>query len=232
VTDYTNKRFSILGDSVSTLDGYNPPEYLVYYEGYRKFDTDVFFKEDTWWGQVISALGGRLLVNESFSGSLLAKHRECIIPSYGCSDERTSSLGKYGQSPDVIIVYMGTNDWADGRLSTDGDPAKEQDDTIFSVAYRMMLEKLKKNYPNAEIWCCTLAVSTCKKKKNFEFSVCPGGVHIEKYCEVIRVTAEAHNCRVIDLYNHPTPYDTIDDYHPNREGMVTLAEAVISQVKR
>ena len=153
-------------------------------------------------------------------------------PAYGCSDQRTSSLGKYGQSPDVIIVYMGTNDWADGRLSTDGDPAKEQDDTIFSVAYRMMLEKLKKNYPNAEIWCCTLAVSTCKKKKNFEFSFCPGGVHIEKYCEVIRVTAEAHNCRVIDLYNHPTPYDTIDDYHPNREGMVTLAEAVISQVKR
>jgi hypothetical protein len=53
--------------------------------------------------------------------------------------------------PDVIIVYIGTNDWADGKLSTNGDPLKEQDDTVFSVAYRIMLGKLKKNYPGAEI---------------------------------------------------------------------------------
>ena len=229
---YKDKYFSILGDSISTLEKFTEPYEAAFYRNDEKWEADIFVPEDTWWGQVIDTLGGRLLVNNSFSGSKVRRMKGQTYPSYGCSDERTSSLGKYGQSPDIIIVYMGTNDWADGRLSTDGDPAKEQDDTIFSVAYRMMLEKLKKNYPNAEIWCCTLAVSTCKKKKNFEFSFCPGGVHIEKYCEVIRVTAEAHNCRVIDLYNHPTPYDTIDDYHPNREGMVTLAEAVLSQVKQ
>ena len=82
--------------------------------------------------------------------------------------------------PDVIIVYMGTNDWADGKLSTNGDPLKEQDDTVFSVAYRIMLEKLKKNYPGAEIWCCTLAVSTCGKKQDFSFDFYYGGKHIDE----------------------------------------------------
>ena len=226
------KLFSVLGDSISTLEKFTQPQDAAYYRIEEKLAADIFLPEDTWWGQVIDALGGELLVNHSISGSKVRRMKGQEFQSFGCSDERTSSLGKDGLSPDVIIVYMGTNDWADGRLSTDGDPSKEQDDTIFAVAYRIMLEKLKKNYPDAEIWCCTLGVSTYEKDENFSFDYYYGGKHINEYCQVIRDCAKAHGCRVIDLYAHPIPFDTIDKFHPNRQGMKTIAEAVLSQLEK
>lgn len=224
MTDYTNKRFSILGDSVSTLDGYNPPEYLVYYEGYRKFDTDVFFMEDTWWGQVISALGGSLLVNESFSGSLLAKHRECIIPSYGCSDERTSALSEDGTLPDVIMLFMGTNDWG-RQMKLYPDEGEKEDLSIFSVAYEKAIEKLRRNYPDAEIWCFTLPINRTDPRT---LAIAEGRPPIDRYCEVIRSCAAREGCRVVDLYHAAPEYDTVDGFHPTAKGMKTLSMAVLS----
>ena len=106
-----------------------------------------------------------VLVNNSFSGSMVRKSRFCEIPSYGCSDERTSGLGRDGEIPDVIMIFMGINDWGSGA---DPKPGCESDDiSVFSVAYRKMLEKLQKNYPGTELWCFTLPVSTQKNKANF-----------------------------------------------------------------
>lgn len=228
--EYKNKLFSILGDSISTLDGYSKPREAAFYAEMLKVRSDVFYPEHTWWGQVIDRLGGELLVNNSFSGSMVCKHKSCMIPSYGCSDERTSDLSLDGKTPDVIMVYMGTNDWGCGvRLL----PESEQDGedlSIFSVSYEKMLEKIEKNYPEAEIWCFTLAVSTREGVLGFEFPYLYGGIHIERYCDIIRSLAEKHGCRLIDLYASNTPYDTIDGFHPNAEGMKTLAEAVIEQI--
>ena len=63
-------------------------------------------------------------------------------PNYlsSCSDRRTAGLG----NPDTILIYMGTNDAGYGV-----DPAR------FAADYRRMLQKLKANYPAAEIWCGT-----------------------------------------------------------------------------
>lgn len=221
--DYKNKRFSILGDSISTLDGYNPPEHLVYYEGYRKFDTDVFFIEDTWWGQVIEALGGSLLMNDSFSGSLLSKHRECIIPSYGCSDERTSALSDDGVMPDVIMLFMGTNDWG-RQMKLYPDDGESEDISVFSVAYRKTIEKLKANYPDAEIWCFTLPINRNDPRTDV---IAEGRPPIDNYCRVIRDCAALAGCRLIDLYHTAHDYDTVDGFHPKAEGMKALSKAVL-----
>lgn len=228
---YQSKLFSILGDSISTLGGYSEPEDAAFYAGMKKFEADVFLPEDTWWGQVIHALGGRLLVNQSISGSMVVKHPRCQIPSYGCSPERTAALGRDGQSPDVILVYLGTNDWGAGVQPTPVLSSEQGSTAVFSVAYRRMLEQLRANYPQAEIWCFTLAVSTCSKEENFIFPYYYAGRHIEKYCEVIRACAEDFGCRVIDLYGTAEPYDTIDEFHPNAAGMQTLARAVLAQLE-
>lgn len=219
-----------MGDSISTLDGYSVPEYAAFYEGYRKFEADVFFPEDTWWGQVIEHLGGEILVNNSFSGSMVCKTGSCEIESYGCSDERTSGLDKNGVLPDVIMVYMGTNDWGGGIKPEPQSQSENSDISVFSVAYRSMLEKLKKNYPMAELWCFTLSVSICKKREDFVFPYRYKGVHIEEYCRVIRDCAKEYGCRIIDMYECAQPYDTIDCFHPNAEGMKTLSKAVIDQL--
>lgn len=227
---YENKYFSILGDSISTLAGYSEPKEAAYYDGDTRIFSRVATGMDTWWGQVIDALGGRLLVNNSWSGSLVVKHPLCEIPSYGCSDERTSALDKDGVMPDVILVYMGTNDWGHGlRVLQEGTEVADTR-SIFSVAYKLMLEKLQKNYPNAEIWCFTMPITRCSAQENFTFPYHYGGRHIEEYCKAITACAEELGCRTVDLYNRSDFPDTMEGFHPTADGMKTIAEMVLAVI--
>ena len=155
---YHNQFFSILGDSMSTLSGYSVPDYAAYYDLARGLESGVFAPSDTWWGQVIDYLHGELLVNNSFSGSTVCWDRQYEIPSYGCSEERTSALGSCGRNPDVIMIFMGLNDWGRGASITAGQDNVD-DLTVFPIAYRHMIEQLRSRYPDAEIWCFTFPVS-------------------------------------------------------------------------
>lgn len=229
---YINKYFSILGDSISTFEGYSEPYDAIFYDALTKCQTDILKVTDTWWGQVINYLGGELLVNNSFSGSLVSKHPDCEISSYGCSDERTSSLAKKGISPDVIMVFLGTNDWGYGVKVKPQNESEEESLTIFSVAYKAMLKKLKYNYPSAEIWCFTLPISNYKKLIGSDFPYCYAGKHIEEYCKVICDCASEYGCKVIDLYNSGQKHDTIDGFHPNVKGMKTIADTVINILEK
>ena len=222
--NYENKYFSLLGDSISTLEGCSQPDFAAFYDWEKKLLSGVLTTADTWWGQVIDALGGRLLVNNSFSGSTVCKLPAYEIESYGCSDERTGSLHTDGQNPDVILVYLGTNDWGQG-LAPVPSVGRAGGLCVFSEAYRAMLDKLRKNYPQAELWCFTLAVS---KFPEGPFPYCYRGHYMDEYCNVIRDLAEEYGCRLIDLYRTAAPYETIDGFHPNAQGMQTLAKGVIS----
>lgn len=96
---------------------------------------------DTWWGKVIEFFGGELLVNNSWSGSCVTGSNATLFPS-GCSDERTSCLHINSVKPDVIIIYLGFNDWANGVV-LDGTHFLEEslDLSYFVCAYNKMLEK-------------------------------------------------------------------------------------------
>jgi len=227
---YENKYFSVLGDSISTLYGYTEPKEAVFYDNTMKFIADVFTPSDTWWGMVIEALGGKILVNNSISGSMVIKAPDCEIESYGCSDERTSALSRGTVSPDVIMLFMGMNDFGYGVPLKPDYPEEEGSLAIFSEAYRIMLGKLKKNYENAEIWCFTLPVSFCSSHEQFVFPVRRCGKHIDEFCEIIRNLCAEYDCKLIDLYRVGTPHDTVDGFHPNLSGMRTVADAVISQI--
>ena len=233
-TTYQNTTFSILGDSISTFEGKSVPEYAAFYDLAHKLEADVFVPGDTWWGSVIDQLGGRLLVNQSIMGSTVCWSPQYEIQSYGCSEERTSSLGHAECDPDVILVYMGTNDWGKGTPLYDDSLQKSPEDTpsIFYPAYRLMIERLRDNYPQAEIWCFTLAKSCQTNSSDFVFPYCYRGRHIEEYCKVIRDLAAEYGCRLIDLYACAEPYDTIDGFHPNANGMQTIAKAVLQEISR
>lgn len=147
---YFNKQFSILGDSISTLSGYNPKGYKVFFDEQNSEKASIHNMNDTWWGKVIDFFGGELLVNNSWSGSRVTSRRKNSFPS-GCSDERTSHLHIDGVKPDVIIIYLGFNDWANG-VELDGTHFLEEslDLSYFVCAYNEMLEKVTSNYPNAD----------------------------------------------------------------------------------
>lgn len=225
---YTGKRFSVLGDSISTFQGYSEPEYAAFYDTAHKLASGIIVPHNTWWGQVIGQIGGELLVNHSVSGSTVAWHPQYEVESYGCSAERTSALSKDGIVPDVIMVYIGTNDWGRGTCIYDSETLQEP--ASFYAAYSVMIERLKKNYPNAEIWCFTLAISCCTRMPEFVFPYSYGGRHIDEYCRAIRECASKYSCRLIDLRMQSLPYDTIDGFHPNADGMKTIANAVMTSL--
>lgn len=219
------KYISVLGDSLSTLAGYNPPDYAVFYEWENKRAAGIYSTEETWWGKVITALGGKLLVNDSFSGSTVTKHPSCEIESYGCSDTRTSHLGFPTVAPDIILVLLGINDWGCGMPIYPTDDEKGL--TVFTVAYSAMLDKIKKNYPEAEICCLTFPRSCYKKDPAIKIPFYKAGGSFEDYCDAIKKCASEANCRLLDIYDPEAPYDTIDGFHPTAEGMKTIADAVI-----
>lgn len=229
---YFGKQFSILGDSISTLAGYNPRGYKVFYSGDNCAKSGIMQMSDTWWDKVISFFGGELLVNNSWSGSRVTKlkDKEQLFPS-GCSDERTAALHINDVKPDAILVYLGTNDWAFGAKT--GKETRFLDDEIneiFDEAYDSMLKKIKVNYPKSEVWCCTLCETYILKRPDFKFPHKYAGTHIEEYNEIIRDAVRRNGCRLIDLYAYKTAYDSIDGSHPTNEGMNTIAIMVIREM--
>lgn len=229
---YFGKQFSILGDSISTLDGYNPKGYRVFYSGDNCVKSGVSKMEDTWWDKVIGFFGGELLVNNSWSGSRVTKlkDKEQLFPS-GCSDERTAALHINDVKPDVILVYLGTNDWAFGAKTGNETRILDEDDNeFFNEAYDNMLKKLKVNYPESEIWCCTLSETCISNRPDFKFPHKYAGTHIEEYNEIIRDVVRRNGCRLIDLYEYKMAYDSIDGSHPTSAGMNTIATMVIREM--
>lgn len=224
---YYGRQFSILGDSISTLEGFHPRGNKVYYTGENAGQTGVRNPEDTWWGQVIRFFGGELLVNDSWSGCRVTRYPDWRdqYPS-AVSDQRTGNLHLGEILPDVILVYLGINDWGNGVPLGIG----ENQDTFFAPAYRQMLSKLRGNYPNAEIWCCTLNTTFMSANPNFAFRNELFGTDIREYNEQISAAAQELGCRVLDLYGQQVPFDTVDSTHPTARGMDTMAALVVRRM--
>lgn len=227
---YFGKQFSVLGDSVSTLAGYNPKDYSVFYKDNVCDKANVRDMDDTWWGKVLAFFHGELLVNNSWSGSRVTQlpDSNTLFPS-GCSEERTGGLHIKNVFPDVILVYLGMNDWANGvPLGNEitENSAEAENLCEFAPAYRRMIKNLQSHYPKAEIWCCTLCTTVISSNPSFEFPYAYGGTHIAQYNEIIKKTAVQNNCKIIDLYDFGQPCDTVDGSHPNAGGMQTLATAI------
>ncbi len=226
---YYKKRFSILGDSISTLGGYNPPGYKVFYTGENCSISNVQTPRDTWWGKVIDFFDGEFLINNSWSGSRVTKlpNNTNLFPS-GCSDERTNGLHIQDVKPDVIFIYLGMNDWAYNAGLGKGE--KFGDMECFEEAYSEMLRKIKTNYPKAEMWCCTLNSTYMSSDPNFIFPETYKGSYIGYYNAVICACAKLYGCKLVDLYRYNIPYDSIDGSHPTADGMNTLAGLMIKNM--
>lgn len=208
-------KISVMGDSVSTYEGWNPYGYAVYYKDDVAYENELRTVDDTWWMQVIRSVGGELCVNNSFSGSFVSD--KSFVSA--CSEVRCSSLGR-GDEPDVILVYMGMNDRG-YRVEIGMD--KPDDPRCFYGGYRTMLRRLKANYPLSKIICATLPIGY---KKDYE-SV-PTATElleiVERYNEVIRLAVSKEGCFLADISLSGERYETLDYGHPTAQGHRTLAK--------
>lgn len=229
---------SILSDSISTFDGWIPAECAVFFP----FNGDVTDVSQTWWMQLLKDTEMELCSNSSSAGSTCVGDSFSIDdPKYGCGGYRISSLaGKKGIMPDIIIVYMGTNDVLMGIPMGDNDGTKLVEEGVidnFTDAYCLILDKLASEYPVAEIYCCTLLPvgdwGVDEPFVNFTNGI---GLTSEDYSKQIQTIAGNKGVSVIDLYHCGVEIDnldvmTSDGVHPTPEGMKCIEQAVLNVIK-
>lgn len=214
---FAKKTISILGDSISTYEGYIPSENLSYYTG---INCGVSSVNQTWWKRLIDAFGMRLKLNNSWSGSRVSL-------TNGTESAGITRASNLGDNPNVIIVYMGINDFNNEVPLVD-----------FRSAYETMIDRIKTTYPNAYVLCSTLP--QCERNGEIgEPEINDAGVYLSEYNTVITETATLKNVEVLDFANCGITYANLSQYagdwdsstgkalHPNSAGHQLIANKAI-----
>lgn len=225
---------SILGDSISTYEGYIPEGFVVFYP----MDGEVKDVSQTWWMKLLDDTGMELCRNDSSSGSTCVGDSLSIDnPKYGCSGLRTSLLtGEQGRMPDIIIIYMGTNDLLIGVPLGDNDGTQLVEEGIvdnFSDAYSLILDKVVSNYPVSEVYCCTLpTIGKFGEGSQCEILMNRIGLTSDDYSRQIQIIAKSKGISVIDLSDCGIDLDnlremTTDGVHMTPAGMECVERAML-----
>lgn len=233
----SNKKVSIIGDSISTFTGYVPTGYARYYPR-----QDVTSVDKLWWKIALDKTGMQLLKNAAWASSTVAGDdtQGAIVAS---SDARIADLADGDTKPDIVIVLIGTNDF--GRsysigTFTDTDTIPTASNIAdFKPAYAKMIGKIHTAYPDAKVFVCTLIPRTFSgggypaKDQNNE--------SLYAFNKAIKEVAEMMNCSVIDINmnsginvdNLPNHFiqETSGSYiHPLASGQVLVGECVAREL--
>ena len=142
------KRLSVMGDSMSTFDGYIPNDADTYYP-----KGDVSAVNHMYWKILAEQTGMIIDTINAYGGTNVAtkwQTHSYYRPSF-IDESRLSNIG----TPDVIVVFGGTNDFGGNPLGE--YPTTEYTNLYeFRTAYAYLLNQLKSRYPSATIVCLSL----------------------------------------------------------------------------
>lgn len=203
-SSYDGLTYGIIGDSISTFKPLIPEGFSTFYP-YPVGDVSDYNK--TWWMQVINGMGGTLLSNNSYSGSCVAS----TTPNCTSSLSRLQHTLINGVAPDVILIYMGSNDCASVNVNVN----------TFDSSYKTMIELLKEICPNSKLVVFTLPHSP----SFFEET------EWVKYNDVIKKYAVEFELPLVDLSTVEMSGHLIDAAHPQTSGMTLIANKVMETLK-
>ena len=218
---------SIIGDSISTYEGFNPPGYEVFYKEEMLSDNEMNSVYDTWWAKVNQGLHALLCKNNSYSGSLVSGYS---FPA-ACCEERTALLGNEWGYPDYILLYIGVNDFGNGVKISSGNKTAP-DNRYFEDAYISMLNAIRTNCPDSRIVCGTIMRTKMKDRENWVFPEEYFDIPLEEYNEAIRRAAAQCGCYLADLSKTGVRYETLDGTHPTAAGHAEIANTWIKELAR
>ena len=255
---------SVMGDSISTYvnvsngaaaDTTNSTIRInsLYYTGVHN---EVLLGNDvgkTWWQRTINHLGATLLVNNSDSGGFILDYKENgNKPAYLRADRLHDDTGaNAGTEPDMIFLYLGTNDFARyGKAGSSFGSVAEIDfssipdkcDESYKAssvaeAYAILLYKITVEYPDARVYCLSLIDATPWHKSGRE-------QNIGKFNAMIAGLAEHYGASFVDIYNGTginqsnindyVPVNDGDDtdnmYHPNAAGFALISDVLLGVI--
>lgn len=203
---------SIIGDSISTYEGYIIP-IPGYPDGafYPHYSRDITNVNQTWWKMLIDTCGdGMLEVNASYGGS-----RATTTSSAPDFYVRTTLLGH----PDTIFVALGSNDSRNARMG-DYDyesPIDELAENEFIPAYTKGVRSLLALYPSARIVLVMLAMR-------------------DTYKQAVVNIGQHYGLQVIDAGDYFTgqwldaePWVS-GNVHPLKNGMLLIARTIYKEM--
>lgn len=239
--------YSVLGDSISTFKGVVPPENRWYYDAGDTNGTGVASPDATWWMRVVGGAGGKFLANASFSGSMV---QGCGFPAGRDAARARQLLGPNGEAPDVVLVFIGINDYGWGSPEAQAAGGSEaapkctlRDDVAgadpaglasadavarFEAAYAEMLDNVHAVAPDAEAWCLTLPPGRVSGEPGSTFCYRLRGADLQEYNDAIHRAAQRAGAKVADVAALGFDYDAIDGTHPTKEGMRQLAALALA----
>jgi len=256
---FAGKKLAVLGDSISTFGTPNQSnaEGKWTYPGNRcRYPQANLFSDVNYmyWKILMDKTGLELAINDSWAGSRIACTSTTDSGDQGpniciSSQTRINHLGENG-TPDVIIVYGGTNDVggsvALGTFNPDSpisfktitgtpptSPAELTDaqiadlvDTNFAGACVAMFTRLQRTYPEAIILC--MLPNYCKSYYGSSYG------KLKKYCDLLTDICDYFGVTVVDTrkagiglmdmgddtYTSALP----DGIHPGIKGHQLMAE--------
>ena len=238
---------SILGDSISMCagmpaDSNNNSSTAInhaqdIYGNPRNFGIGANWRF-TYWGQSIVDNDMKLLVNNSVSGGLLhdyphssvmtganGKKQENFVPGYVRAEQlhdNTDEGIQNGTEPDIIYLYMGTEDYKQ-KNNLDG----------FTTAYKNTLDAITSEYPDAEVFCFTVLPYCPKSHGDISTNMTN---RWKAHNDSIREAASQYEnvtlvdiAKVIDETNYKNYYPNVswgDLVTPNADGHNVIADVL------
>ena len=246
----TNKQLSILGDSISTFEGFsndgantnsNITNNAVYYNS-SKIDV-----VETYWKQLIDQYNMTLCVNNSWSASGVMVGDTGTTSGYVRAtqlhdDTISNNVDNSVVDPNIIIVYQGVNDAKYGKpeVGTLNEEVfktieskclnDEYVPTTFAEAYVAMIYRMKNRYEEADIFCITLPNYMADRDSTL----------LQGYNKIIRQVAKYYKIDIVDLANSGMYVETgciyatdnSDGVHPLAEGMDAMTQMIIDAMMK
>lgn len=263
---YKGKTVSILGDSISTFQGVsNNTSYNKTLSQNNAYYKDHFISTDvTYWGRLIKDLEMELCVNNSSGGARVFGSSGSGYYDAGVlrgvqldHDNGTPNDLSDDKKPDVIIVYLGTNDatnipygelynmlesadpadyksiiqpWFESLLARTSNATVVTPGVAYSIveeAYALTFYKMKQEYPDAEIICLNLLENTATAVKK-----------TAAYNTIIAAMADYFDLTLADIYKYTnlninTRYAYMVDtncVHPNAAGHFLMTRAILKSL--
>lgn len=212
------KKLSIMGDSISTYEGYIPSGALSYYPA-----GDVTSVQKTYWQYLASQEGMIIDTVNAYGGTTVATKWQTTDRPEMTSEGRLSNLG----NPDFIVVFGGVNDYGGNPLGDYPVDGTYTNMFEFRTAYAYLLDQLKQRYPSARIICLTILNSSgysasgiypLKQKEIRQALATDLTLHyMYEFNESIIELAKRYNCTVCDIsdcMNYYNSSESIDGTHP------------------
>lgn len=244
------RTISIMGDSISTYHGWSDAWPIAdetctyrYGEAYygpagSDFHNTSLLVTDTWWHQAATELGAEILMSNASNSTGLLYPRNNTPEWYQWTSEllayksRPYYLGKNGISPDVIALYIGSNEISmldkvneygsvnnvnfDTLIRPDGNGGYiYQEPVTVADAYCILLHKISVTYPDAEVYCFACVPNSSAGKveilnKRFKAA--------QAFNEMVRGVAKHYGAIMVELVD-------AFELDPDGDGTVT-ADAV------